>query len=124
MRHAAARQNDGLEPHGGDGARHRLAESVAALHGGLWRQIGVDVDRQHRAGVAEMGERNSDRIIDLGGAGESRIEALPVELADELEAYLARYLPVEFATRELPTRLAADMDREGRRRMVEELLGV
>ena len=124
MRHAAARQDHGLEPERGDGARHRLAERVAALHGRLRRQIGVDVDRQHRAGVAEMGERNADGVVDLGGAGEGRIEILPVELAHELEADLARNLPVEFAAGEFAGRLAADMHGEGRRRGVEELLGV
>ena len=97
---------------------------VAALHGGLRRQIGVDVDRQHRIGVAEMGERNADGVVDLGGRGEGRVEVLPVELAHDLEADLARDFPVEFAAGEFAGRLAADMDGERRRGVVEELLGV
>ena len=112
------------KPHRGDGARHRLAERIAALHRGLRRQVGVDVDRQHRLGVAEMGQRNADGVVDLGGRGEGRVEILPVELAHQLEGDLARDLPVEFAAGELAGRLAADMDREGRRGGVEELLGV
>src|SRR5262245_23721655 len=35
MRHAAAREDDGLEPERGHGARHRLAKGITALHGGL-----------------------------------------------------------------------------------------
>ena len=113
-----------FSPSRGDGARDRLAERIAALHGRLRRQIGVDVDRQHRIGVAEMGQRNADRVVDLGGRGEGRIEILPVELAHQLEADLARDLPVEFAAGEVAGRLAADMHGERRRRVVEELLGV
>ena len=124
MRHAAARQDHGLQAERRDGARHRLAELVAALHGGLRRQVGVDVDRQHRIGVAEMGERDADRVVDLGGRGEGRIEILPVELAHDLEADLARHFPVKLAAGEFAGRLAADMDGERRRGGVEELLGV
>ena len=113
-----------MQAHRGDGARHRLAEGIAAFHGRLRRQVGVDVDRQHRSGMAEMGQRNADGVVDLGGRAERRVEVLPVELAHQLEGDLARDLPVEFAAGEVAGRLAADMHREGRRRGVEKLLGV
>src|SRR5262249_58071254 len=118
----AAEQPQGLEAERGDRAGYRLPEGVAALHGGLRRQIGVHVDREHGIRMAEMRQRNSDRIVDLGRAGEGGIEVLPVELAHDLEADLARDLPVEFPAGEIAARLAADMDGERRRRGVEELL--
>ena len=124
MRHPSAREDHGFQPHRGDRARHRLAEGIAALHGRLRRQIGVDVDRQHRAGMAEVGERNADGIVDLRRRAEGRIEVLPIKLAHKLEGDLARDLPVEFPAGEIPARLAADMHGEGRRRGVEKLLGV
>src|SRR5215831_10860825 len=71
-----------------------------------------------------MGERDADRVVDLGGRREGRIEILPIELAHQLEADLARDLPVELAPGELAVRLAADMNGERRTRGVEELLGV
>ena len=102
MRHAAARQDHGLKPERADAARHRLAEGIAALRRRLRRQVGVDEDRQHRIGEAEMGQRDADRIVDLGGAGEGGIEILAVEFADQLEADLAWDLPVELAAGEVP----------------------
>src|SRR5258708_20308473 len=74
--------------------------------------------------MADMGQRNADRIIDLGGAGEGRIEILPIERPYQLEADLARNLPVKLAPGEFSGGLAAHMDREGRRRLMKELLGV
>src|SRR5207245_7093944 len=47
-----------------------------------------------------------------------------VELAHQRKADLARHLPMEFAAGKLAGGLAADMYREGRRGIVEELLGV
>ena len=52
------------------------------------------------------------------------IEILPVKLAHQLEADLARNFPVEFPPGEIAGRLAADVDGEGRRGGVKELLGV
>ena len=124
MRHAAARQDHGFQAKRGDGAGDRLAELVAALHGRLRRQIGVDVNRQHRAGVPKMGERNADGVVDLRRRTKGRIEILPVQLAHQFEADFARNLPMEFAAGEFARRLAADMDCERRRGGVEELLGV
>src|SRR5688500_8396476 len=114
MRHAAARQHDSLEPERGDGSGDRLAEGIAAFHGGLRRQISIDIDRQHRVGVAEMRERNADGVVDLGGAGEGRIEVLAIERTDDLEADLARNLPTKLAPGEIAGRLTADMDGERR----------
>ena len=71
-----------------------------------------------------MGQGNSDRVVDFCRAGEGGIEILPVELAHDLEADLARNLPVEFPAGELAGCLAPDMDGEGRRAHMEELLGV
>ena len=71
-----------------------------------------------------MGERDADGVVDLRRRGEGRIEILPVKLAHQLEADLARNFPVEFAAGEFAGRLAADMDGERRRGGVEELLGV
>ena len=71
-----------------------------------------------------MGQRNADRVIDPRGAGEGGIEALAIQLAHQLEARAAWDLPMEIMTREMPLCLTADMDGEGRRDMVEELLGV
>ncbi len=124
MRHAAARQHHGLEPHRGDDIGDRRAKGPAALDRRLRRQIGVDPDRQDRVGDAEMGQRDADRVIDPGGAGEGRVEASGVEAADQLEADFARHPPIEPAAGELALGLGADMDREGRRHGVEELLGM
>ena len=63
--------------------------------------------------MAEMGEGNADRIVDLGRRGESGIEILPVELADQFEADIAGNCPVEFPAGKLAARLAPDVDREG-----------
>ncbi len=124
MRHAAARNHGRAQAHCRDRTCDRLTESIAALHAGLRRQIGIDVDRQDRRGDAEMGQRNADRVIDLRGRGERRVEALAIKFLHQLEADLARHFPAEFVAGEIAGGLAADMDREGRRRIVEELLGV
>jgi hypothetical protein len=52
------------------------------------------------------------------------IKALPIQLPDELDADLARDLPAKLAAGEGATALVADMNREGRCRLVEELFGV
>ncbi len=124
MRHAAARQDDGFQAHRGDRAGDGLAERIAAFHGRLRRQIGIDIDGQHRVGVADMGQRNADRIVDLGCAGEGRIEILPIERPHQLEADFAWNPPAELAPGEFSGGLAAHMDRERRRRLMEELLGM
>src|SRR5262249_61580288 len=74
--------------------------------------------------MTEMRQWNSDRVVDLGGAGEGGIEVLPVELAHDLESDFAWNLPVEFPAGEIAARLAADVDGERRRRGVEEVLGL
>src|SRR5262245_11252576 len=71
-----------------------------------------------------MRERNADGVVDLGGRGERRVEVLPIELAHDLEADLARNLPVKLAAGEIARGFAADMDGERRRRVVKELLGM
>src|SRR3954454_1684883 len=71
-----------------------------------------------------MRQRDADRIIDRRRAREGRVETLPVHLPHELEPDLAWDLPVEFAPGEFATGLAADMDREGGRGIVEKLLGM
>src|SRR5947207_8924461 len=124
MRHAAARQHDGPEPHTGDGALHGLAEAVTALDGRLRREIGIHIDRQHRLRVTQMRERDPHRIVEFCRAGEGRVETLAVEIAHKLEAHLARYPPMKFAAGEFPACLAADVNGEGRRHVLEELLRV
>src|SRR5262249_58967711 len=111
-------------PEGRDGGRDGLPKGIAALHGRLRRQVGVDVDRQHRARMAEVRQRNADGVIDLGGRGEGRIEILPVKLAHQLEGDLARYLPMELPTRKFAGRFASHMDGEGWGRGVKELLSM
>jgi hypothetical protein len=123
MRHAAARQDRRLQAHRHDDPGHRLAEGITALHCRLRRQVGVDIDRQNRIRDAEMRERNADRVIDLGDAGEGRVETLPIHLSDELETDLARNLPVKFAAGECASGLVAHLDGKGRR-PVEKLLGM
>src|ERR1700722_12036028 len=71
-----------------------------------------------------MGERDTDRIVDPGGAREGRIEILPIKRPHQFEGDLAWNFPVELAPGEFPGRLAAHMDGEGRRRLMEELLGM
>ena len=57
-----------------------------------------------------MRERNADGVVDLGRRGEGRVEILPVKLAHQFEADLARNLPAEFAAGEFAGGLAADME--------------
>src|SRR5271166_5856938 len=89
MRHAAARQHHCRHPYRADDARQGLTKGVAALHRRLRRQVGVDIDRQNRVGDLEMGQRDTERVIDLGDASEGRIETLGVHLAHDLEPDLA-----------------------------------
>src|SRR5262249_11552744 len=74
--------------------------------------------------MTEMRQWNADRVVDLRRAGEGGIEVLPVELAHDLEADLARNFPVELPAGEIAGRLAAHVDSERRRGGVEELLGM
>jgi hypothetical protein len=74
--------------------------------------------------VANVSEWNADRIVDLGGRGEGRVEILSVELSHQRKAGLARDLPAKLAAGKFAGGLAADMDREGRRGIVKELFGV
>ena len=104
--------------------RHRLAKLVAALHCRLRRQIGIDVDRQHRIGVADVGQRNADGVVDLRRAGEGRIEVLSIKLADDFETDFAWHLPMKLPAGEFAGRLAAHMNRKGWRSVVEELFGM
>src|SRR5215471_12658574 len=69
-----------------------------------------------------MGQRDAERVIDLGSAGEGRVETLRVHLAHDLEPDLARDAPMKLASRKFAIGLTADMDREGRCGSVEELL--
>jgi hypothetical protein len=71
-----------------------------------------------------VGERDADGVVDPGSRGERGIEALAVERAHDLEADRARDFPVKFAAGKLAAGLAANVDREGRADVVEELLGV
>src|SRR5580704_8582355 len=71
-----------------------------------------------------MGQRDAERVIDLGDASEGRIETLGVHLAHDLEPDLARHAPMKLATSELALCLVADMDRKGRCGSVEELRGM
>src|SRR5471032_3005911 len=71
-----------------------------------------------------MRERNADGVVDLRRAGEGRIKILPIKLADDFEADLARHLPMKFAAGEFTGGLPAHMDREWWRCVVEELFGV
>ena len=74
---------------------------MAAPGGGLWRQIGVNINGKNRVGVAEMRQGNPDGVVNLRCARERRIEVLSVELTNELEGNLAWNLPVKFSTGEL-----------------------
>src|SRR5262245_31482123 len=71
-----------------------------------------------------MRQGNADRIIDLCGGGECRIEVLPIKLTHQLKADLAWNFPVKFSAGKFTGRLAANMDREWRRCRMKELLGV
>src|SRR5215472_15282994 len=122
MGHAAARQYDRVEPHRADDAGQGLTQGPAALHWRLRWQIGIDIDRQNRIGDLEMGQWDAERVIDLGGAGEGRVETLRVHLAHDLEPDRARHAPMKSAASEVTLCLVADMDREGRCGSVEELL--
>ena len=124
MRHAAARHDRCPQTHRGNDARYRLAKGVAALHRRLRRQVGIDVDRQDRVLDAEMGERDAHRVIDLGNAGEGRVEALPIQLPDEFQTDLARNLPAEIPAREPALGHVPDMDRERWCRLMKKLLGM
>ena len=103
MRHAAARQDHCPQPHRGNDPRQCLAKGVTALHRRLRRQVGIDVNRQDRVVDAEMGERDAHRVIDLGNAGESRVEALPIQLPDEFQTDLARNLPAKLRPANMPS---------------------
>jgi hypothetical protein len=69
-----------------------------------------------------MGQRDAERVIDLGDAGEGWVETLGVHLTNDLEPDFARHAPMKLATSELALCLVADVDREGRGGSVEELL--
>src|SRR4051812_24094473 len=71
-----------------------------------------------------MRQRNADRVVDAGGAGERRIKILSIKLTDDFKTYLAGNLPVKLAAREFAAGFAADVNGEWRRRVQEELLGV
>jgi len=124
MRHAAAGNDRGPQTHGGDDPRDRLAKGVTALHRRLRRQISIDVDRQHRVLDVQMGERYSHRVVDLCGAAEGWVEALPVEFPNQRETDFARNLPVEASASKLALGYVPDMDREGRGGLMEKLLRV
>src|SRR3546814_3870049 len=63
----------------------RLAEGMAAFHRGLRRHVGVDVERQNRPADVQERQRNAERVVDLGGAGEGRIEPLLLQIADQVK---------------------------------------
>ena len=71
-----------------------------------------------------MGQRNTDRVVDPGGAAERRIKALAIQIAHQGLADRAGHLPMEVAAGKVPGRLAADMDGERRCHGVKELLRV
>lgn len=62
--------------------------------------------------MADMGQRNSDRIVDFRSAAESRVEILSVELPNDFEADLAWNLPMKFTTSEIAGCFAADVNGE------------
>src|SRR5215467_6586504 len=124
MRHAAAGHDGSPHAHACNDARHGLTKCVTALDGRLRWQVGIDVNRQDWSVYAEMGERNAHRVIDLRDAGEGRVEPLTVQLPHEFEAEFARHFPAELSSSELTFGNIPDMDREGRRRLMKELLGM
>jgi hypothetical protein len=124
VRHAAARDHSGAQTERRHHPRHRLAERVAAFNRRLRRQIGVDRDRQYRVLDAQMSQWDAHRVVDLSRAGEGRVEPLAIKPLDDLKADFARHLPVEIAAGEMAAGAGADMYREGRRDVVEELLCV
>jgi hypothetical protein len=71
-----------------------------------------------------MRKRNAQGVVHFGGAGEGRVEAHAVELAHYAERELARNAIGELPAGELAPGLAADMQREGRRDLLEELEGM
>src|SRR5262249_46908281 len=74
--------------------------------------------------MAKVGQRNANGIVNLGGRCECGIEVLPVQLPHQFEGDFAWNFPVEFSAGEFTARFAANMNREWRRRGVEELLGM
>src|SRR5689334_12387402 len=120
MRHAAARQYHRFQSERGDGSGYRLAEGIAALHRWLRRQIGVDIDRQHRPGMTEMGQWDADGIIDLCRRGKCRIEVLTIKLAHQLKPDLARNFPVKFSAGKFATGFTSDVNRKRRGSGVKE----
>ena len=95
MRHAPTGHDRRSQAHCRDDPPYRLTEGIAALDRRLRRQVGIDVDRQDRVLDTEVSERNADRVIDLGGAGEGWIEALPIHLPHDFDADFARDPPAE-----------------------------
>ena len=71
-----------------------------------------------------MRQRNAHGVVDLGGARVRRIEAGPIQPPHHLERDVAGDEYLNCAPGELAARLAAHMDRERRRALVEELLRV
>ena len=71
-----------------------------------------------------MRKRNADRIVNLCGAGESRVKTLPVELAHKLEGNLAGNSPVEFPTGKFARCLPSNVNCERWCNIMEELLSV
>src|SRR5271156_2529138 len=90
-----------------DDARHRLAECIAALDRRLRRQVGVDRYRQYRVLDSEMGQRDADRVVDLGRAGEGGVETLAVQFPHDLETGFAGPPPVKRAPGETAAGAAA-----------------
>jgi hypothetical protein len=79
--------------------------------------------RERRA-AQHVGQRDAERVVDLGDAGEGWVETLAVHLADDREADLTRRSPVKLTAGELAFGVVTDMDRERRGRGVEELFGM
>jgi hypothetical protein len=73
---------------------------------------------------AQVRHRDAQGIVDLGGAGEGRVETRAVQVLDQREAHLAGDVEVELASGEGAAALATDVQRERRRDVGEELLGV
>jgi len=61
------------------------------------------------------------RVVDLGGAGEGWIKALPVHLSDEFKTDLIGHFAMKIAPGKSTSCFAAGMYRERRCRQVKEL---
>ena len=124
MGEPAAGDHRGAHAERREPALHGLAEGVTALDARLRRHVGVDPQRNDRAGDAQEVERDAEGVVDFGVAGERRIEPFRLQVADELGRERARHLVFEVAAGEGPARLGAPVQGERRHAMEQELVGV